>query len=462
MSYARVVKLAFVVLTVLMLIPTFYVNFSHNRKPSPLTSFSYRIKQSIETCLETATCDTPYKVVSCLSLTILAFSGTFSQQFSILQDDSIVVATDKKTGKKWMLGQVRRYAVHESWSPTNLIEEEPSEYPSYPKFYTKNDVFLDKDVIPTKTNRTQPNSEILIFNRVPKCGSSTMNEVLDHLSSINNFTHKSWNVYWMKQQNVDEEREFLSSVLDSKRPVAVDRHVYFLQSQDYSLERPSWVNVVRDPVDRFVSLFYFLRTPKRWLGKADKPPDEWFHKDLNNCIISGDLECQFNSDLKYLKEHQLTYFCGSSPECKVVGSRAALQKAKYNAEHYYSVIGVSSEIESSLAVMEAYLPKFFQGATHIYSRMGMLYRPVKSRFMRRLMSSNLPRPMPFRKNQTPNKKEISAKARAILKANMTLEYEFYDFVLQRLRLQKRAIGFLGKLVDRLGSFLPGSDNPGYQ
>ena len=112
MSYARVVKLAFVVLTVLMLIPTFYINFSHNRKPSPLTSFSYRIKQSIETCLETATCDTPYKVVSCLSLTILAFSGTFSQQFSILQDDSIVVATDKKTGKKCMLGQVRRYAVH--------------------------------------------------------------------------------------------------------------------------------------------------------------------------------------------------------------------------------------------------------------------------------------------------------------------------------------------------------------
>ena len=92
---------------------------------------------------------------------------------------------------------------------------------------------------------------------------------------------------------------------------------------------PTWINMVRDPVDRYVSLFNFLRSEHRWLNQLQKPPEEWFEKDINKCIISGDPECQFNSDSNYLKEQQLTYFCGSSPECKRVGSKAAFQKGKY-------------------------------------------------------------------------------------------------------------------------------------
>ena len=91
---------------------------------------------------------------------------------------------------------------------------------------------------------------------------------------------------------------------------------------------PTWINVVRDPVDRFVSTFHFLRSENRWTDKPHIPPKDWFHKDINDCIIQGDAECQFNPDSKYLKEHQLTYFCGSSPECKRVGSKAALQKGE--------------------------------------------------------------------------------------------------------------------------------------
>ena len=44
----------------------------------------------------------------------------------------------------------------------------------------------------------------------------------------------------------------------------------------------------------------------------------------------------------------------------------------------------------------------------------------------------------YKKNETPNKKELTPEARAILAANMTLEYEFYQFVKKRLRLQKRS------------------------
>ena len=81
----------------------------------------------------------------------------------------------------------------------------------------------------------------------------------------------------------------------------------------------------------------------------------WFGKNLTNCISSNDLECDF--DFPYLVEFQLTYFCGSAPECRRRGHRGALSLAKYNAEKYYAVIGVTEHIRISLAILEKYIPR---------------------------------------------------------------------------------------------------------
>ena len=43
--------------------------------------------------------------------------------------------------------------------------------------------------------------------------------------------------------------------------------------------------------------------------------------------------------------------------------------------------------------------------------------------------------MIFTKNETPHKQQISSLARETLKQNMTLEYEFYEFIKQRLKAQ---------------------------
>jgi len=131
--------------------------------------------------------------------------------------------------------------------------------------------------------------------------------------------------------------------------------------------------------------------------------------------MSGDLECQFNPQSMYLREQQLTFFCGSAPECKVMGSRAALEKAKFNAEKYFSVIGLSEDFQSSLFVMEHYLPRYFMGASQLYQKL------TKQK-----------------KNKTKYKEELSAKAKAILRVNLTLEYEFYEFVKQKRSIMSPA------------------------
>ena len=45
--------------------------------------------------------------------------------------------------------------------------------------------------------------------------------------------------------------------------------------------------------------------------------------------------------------------------------------------------------------------------------------------------------MKFTKNETPHKQQISDEAREILKKNMTLEYDFYEFIKQRLKAQTK-------------------------
>jgi hypothetical protein len=60
---------------------------------------------------------------------------------------------------------------------------------------------------------------------------------------------------------------------------------------------------------------------------------------------------------EYLTEQQLTYFCGSAPECRQLGNLQALNMAKYNAEKYYSVIGLNENFDLSFALMELYLPR---------------------------------------------------------------------------------------------------------
>jgi hypothetical protein len=118
----------------------------------------------------------------------------------------------------------------------------------------------------------------------------------------------------------------------------------------------NWINIARDPIDRLVSDFYYNREEERWKDVTNKPSLEWFSKDLSQCILENDIECDFSND--YLIEQQLTYFCGSAPECRQVGNYKALQVAKYNAEMHYSVIGITEHLRISLAILEKYLPRF--------------------------------------------------------------------------------------------------------
>ena len=167
--------------------------------------------------------------------------------------------------------------------------------------------------------------------------------------------------------------------------------------------------MVREPVDRLISIFYYLRLRKRFKGKNDVPPVSWFEKSFDECVLTNDPECRVES-LSETLELQLTYFCGKWRECGNISSPASLQLAKYNVETQYSVVGVMERFNTSLKVMEILLPRWFLGVTQ-------LNRAEKRN-----------------KNSHPGVRDT---VREMVKKRLKNELEFYGFIKQRLSLQER-------------------------
>ena len=50
----------------------------------------------------------------------------------------------------------------------------------------------------------------------------------------------------------------VNEVLSLPQPSLYDRHVYFLDFRQFNRTQPVYINMVRDPVDRVVSRYYFM------------------------------------------------------------------------------------------------------------------------------------------------------------------------------------------------------------
>lgn len=276
-----------------------------------------------------------------------------------------------------------------------------------------------QDIQPTALNVTSKTGRMLIYNRVPKCGSTTMLWIIKGLSQKNKYTHRSSKLYHSRQlskykQNLLEKQfnRYLKHGYHS-----YDRHMYY-----FNLTRAEnfiWFNFIRDPVERFVSEFYYLRSPDRWkkdmMKKVKRPPLSWFNMKLDKCVLAEDPECLPTLDTEH--ELQLTYFCGQHPDCRKVGSRWALQQAKENVERYYSVVGLLEEMPLSSKVLQSYIPRFFKNVTSI---------PLSSGSKK--------------VNVDKTKPSVSDGILSILRSRLVEDYEFYDFVKKRLHLQAKAIG----------------------
>lgn len=287
-----------------------------------------------------------------------------------------------------------------------------------------NDVHINSDQV--TDNSLDPLSEaVVIYNRVPKTGSTTFMGLAYDLCKENKFNVLHLNT--SKNNHVlslDDQYRFVSNVTTwkDKKPSLYHGHIAYIDFDKFGVKsKPIFINLVRLPLDRLVSYYYFLR-----YGDDFRPHVARKRKGNNmtfdDCITRGERDCDPN--LLWL---QIPFFCGHAFECWVPGNSWALAEAKRNLISNYLLVGTTEHLHDFVAVLEQTLPRFFKGATTLYEEGS---------------KSHL--------RKTYNKVEPSVESVARIQQSKIwqMEQDFYDFALNQFNFLKKQ------------TFLAGDDGSG--
>ena len=129
-------------------------------------------------------------------------------------------------------------------------------------------------ISPTWRNRTLASSRVLVYNRMPKCSSTAMIDLLKNLARANKFqvvvvehpARSSEN----DLRNSTKENQLVDEVRALQNQPGTSVYIRHVRSPDWlkhSLQ-VNLVNMVRDPIQRMMSWFYFIRY--KWNFKNGK------------------------------------------------------------------------------------------------------------------------------------------------------------------------------------------------
>uniref|UniRef100_A0A3B1IJ09 Uronyl 2-sulfotransferase n=1 Tax=Astyanax mexicanus TaxID=7994 RepID=A0A3B1IJ09_ASTMX len=259
----------------------------------------------------------------------------------------------------------------------------------------------------------------VIYNRVGKCGSRTVVLLLRILAERHQFNLVSSDIHNKTRLTKHEQVELMRNISTIPQPFLYTRHVHFLNFTRFRIEQPVYINIIRDPINRFLSNYFFRRFGD-WRGEQNhlirtpRMKDDERYLDINVCILENYPECS-NPRLFYI----VPYFCGQHPQCREPGVWA-LERAKQNVLENFLLVGILEELEDVLLLLERLLPHYFSDVLTIYKspafwKVGNLTGTVK-------------KSMP------------TLEALQVLYRRMKYEYEFYNFVRDQFHLVKKKIG----------------------
>ncbi|KAG5891841.1 hypothetical protein JTB14_030147 [Gonioctena quinquepunctata] len=183
-------------------------------------------------------------------------------------------------------------------------------------------------------------------------------------------------------------------------PLSFDRNVYFINFTEFDKQFPTYINFLRNPVDKVLS---------RMSSQDGDVKGDYYYK----CLTSKQNNCNFKTGETY--DLSIPYFCGHDPRCMVLNNEWALKTAKKNVVRYFPVVGVLEEFNATLEILENKIPYFFKGAQKIYEKDIMNIR---------------------RNNEKPRAPKVMTEK---LKKSLIHELDFYEWIRARLFDQLKAL-----------------------
>lgn len=205
---------------------------------------------------------------------------------------------------------------------------------------------------------------VIIYNRVPKTGSTSFVGVAYDLCKKNGFHVLHINITGnMHALSLKNQFQFVWNVShwNAMKPAFYHGHLAFVDFAQFGVsQRPLYINLIRKPLDRLVSYYYFLRHGDNFRPHLIRRK----HGDkmtFDECVKLHQADC--DPENMWL---QIPFFCGHAAECWIPGNEWALREAKKNLINHYFLVGVTEELSDFIKVLEVALPGFFHGASSHY------------------------------------------------------------------------------------------------
>uniref|UniRef100_A0A182W6Y7 Heparan sulfate 2-O-sulfotransferase 1 n=1 Tax=Anopheles minimus TaxID=112268 RepID=A0A182W6Y7_9DIPT len=216
------------------------------------------------------------------------------------------------------------------------------------------------------TYRNYDEQLVIIYNRVPKTGSTSFVNLTYDLCKKNAFHVLHINITAnMHVLSLPNQLKFVRNITawDSMKPAFYHGHMAFLDFSKFGMaSKPLYINLIRQPLDRLVSYYYFLRYGD------DYRPYLVRHRagdtmTFDECVARQRPDCDPTN--MWL---QIPFFCGHHAECWNPGSSWALEQAKRNLVNEYFLVGLTEEMDEFIELLELSLPRLYKGAVSHFQK----------------------------------------------------------------------------------------------
>ncbi|KAL3283219.1 hypothetical protein HHI36_006368 [Cryptolaemus montrouzieri] len=204
---------------------------------------------------------------------------------------------------------------------------------------------------------------IIIYNRVPKTASTSFVGVAYDLCKKNHFhvlhVNVTANSHVLSLNNQLSLAKNMSQ-WDSIKPALYHGHFAYFDFSKFGFQKPLYINLIRKPLDRFISYYYFVRYGDNYRPYLVRKK----HGDtmtFDECVAKKLPECDPNN--LWL---QVPFFCGHAANCRKPGNKWALAEAKKNIVTNYLLVGVTEELQDFISILEITVPRMFRGALDHY------------------------------------------------------------------------------------------------
>ncbi|PIK49313.1 putative uronyl 2-sulfotransferase-like [Apostichopus japonicus] len=256
---------------------------------------------------------------------------------------------------------------------------------------------------------------VIYYNAIPKTGCRSIARAAAFLSATQAMDTR-FKLTILPEDILFNEGLIRQYVRQVHPPAIIGGHAIFVPfsaPQAYSSSIPvKYVNVLRDPLDRLISHYYFEQN-------GDSVHQASFFTvgtkmSLDDCL--HDEVCKNKSYDKILKR-TINQLCGARPHCGTL-SRRAMLTAKRNVNHY-TVIGLTEKLNTTVLLLERMFPSMMTG--------------LHSHFRKTEVAS-------LKKFKTLDKLAPSPATLEILRRDLAFEYEVYDDVKRKFDQLKAEMG----------------------